>query len=59
MQNSVIFVNKNLKIKVLKIKNIVKLGTVVIILVNTGVLHIAYSVHKEIPIVFCNGSDYD
>ena len=31
MQTFVIFVKKNLKINVLKIKNIVKLGTIVII----------------------------
>ena len=37
-----LFVKKNLKINMLKIKNIVKLGTIVIIQVNTEVPHIAY-----------------
>ena len=47
----------------LKIKNIVKLGTIVIIQGNTGVAHsicnLKYSVPIEIPIVFHNGSNYD
>ena len=42
MQKSIIFVKKSLKIKMLKIKNNVKLGTIVIMQVNIDVLHIAY-----------------
>ena len=42
MQKSIIFVKKDLKIKMLKIKNNVKLGTIVIMQVNIDVLHIAY-----------------
>ena len=57
MQKCAIFVRKNLKVSMLKIKNIVKLGTIVIKQGNMEVLHIAYaieknSVHKENPIVF-------
>ena len=40
MQKSVIFVNKNLKITISKIKNIVKLETIVIIQTSIEVLHI-------------------
>ena len=42
MQKSIIFVKKDLKIKMLKIKNNVKLGTIVIMQVNIDMLHIAY-----------------
>ena len=42
MQKYVIFVKKSLKTNMLKIKNIGKLETVVIIQVNIGVLPIAY-----------------
>ena len=62
MQKCVIFVKKILKISMLKIKNIVKLGTIVIIQGNIDVLHVAYlkySVPKRILIVFHNGSNYD
>ena len=45
MQKFVMFVNKNLKINMLKTQNIVKLGTVVIIKRNIGVLHIAYVIY--------------
>ena len=38
----VVFIKKNLKIDMLKIKNILKLGTIAIILGNIEVLHIAY-----------------
>ena len=38
----VIFVKKDLNIKMLKIKNIVKLGAIIIIQGNREVLHIAY-----------------
>ena len=51
MQKSIIFVKKNLKINILKIKNISKIGIIVI-------MH-GYSVPKEIPIIFYNGSSYD
>ena len=44
VQNLVIFVKKNLKMKMLKIKNIVKLKTIVIIQVNIEVLIIAYGI---------------
>ena len=42
MENSVIFAEESLKINMLKIKNIAKLGTIVIIWVNIEVQHIAY-----------------
>ena len=42
MQKFAIFVNKNLKIYILKIKNIVKLEILVIIQLNTEVLYIVY-----------------
>ena len=42
MQKCAIFVKKKLKINMRKIKNIVKLETVVIVQVNIEVLHIAY-----------------
>ena len=40
MQKFAIFVNKSLKINILKIKNIVKLEIIVIIQVNTEMLHL-------------------
>ena len=42
MQNSVLFVKKNLKINISKRKNILKLEIIVIILEKIEVLHIAY-----------------
>ena len=36
------FVKTNLKISMMNVKNIVKLGTIVIIQVNIEVLHISY-----------------
>ena len=42
MQKSVIFVKKNLKINIWKLKNIVKLEIIVIMQENKEVLHIAY-----------------
>ena len=42
MQKSVISVNKNLKINILKINNNVKLEIIVIIQGNIEMLHIAY-----------------
>ena len=41
-QNIVIFVKKSLKKNLLKIKNIVRLGTIVIVQGNIEILHIAY-----------------
>ena len=59
IQKSVIFVNKNLKINMLKIKNIGKSGIIVIIQVNIEMLHIAkYSIPKKISIPFHNESNY-
>ena len=51
---------KNLKINMLKIKNIVKLGTILIIqekieVTVQSICNLKYSVTKEIPIVFHNG----
>ena len=43
MQKTVIF-EKNMKIKKLKIRNVIKLGTIVIIQVNIKVHHIVYVV---------------
>ena len=48
MQKLIIFVKKNLKINMLKVKNIVKLGTTIILQVNTEVLHMAYVI-QSIP----------
>ena len=42
MQTFVIFVNKNLKINLPKIKNIAKIGIIVILQVNIEVLCMAY-----------------
>ena len=42
MQKFVLFVKKTLSINMLKIKNIVNLGTIVIIQGNIEMLHIAY-----------------
>ena len=42
MEKSVIFVKKNLKINILKIKNIIKLELIVIIKGNIEVLRKAY-----------------
>ena len=44
MQKSVIFVIENLKINILKTKNMVKLEIIVIIQKNVEVLRITYSV---------------
>ena len=41
-QKFVVFINKNFKINMLKIKNIVKPGAIVMIQVNIEVLDIAY-----------------
>ena len=42
IQNSVVFVKKKLKINILKIKSKVNLGTIVIIQMNIGMLHMTY-----------------
>ena len=42
IQKSVLFIKKNLKVNMLKIKNIVKQGTIIIILENIEMLNIAY-----------------
>ena len=44
MQKCAIFVKKNLKINILKIKSIVKLGTIAIIQGDIEALHKAYAV---------------
>ena len=64
MQKFVIFVKTNLKINMLKIKikNVVKLGTTLIILGNIAVhsvCNIKFRVDKEISTFFHNGSNYD
>ena len=46
MQKSVIFVNKNLKINMWKIRNIVNLEITAIIQGNKDVLRIAYVIHN-------------
>ena len=62
MQKSVIFVKKNLKIDIRKIKNIVKLE-IIVIGEYRGATHsicnLKYNVPKKIHIVFHNGSNYD
>ena len=60
----VIFVKKNLKINMLKIKNILKLGPIITFTGEyTGAAHsicnLRYGVPKEIPIVFHRVSNYD
>ena len=42
MEKLAVFLNKSLKINLLKIKNILKLGTIVVIQRNVEVQHIAY-----------------
>ena len=42
MKKFVLFVKTNLNVNIIKIKIIVKLGTIVIIQGNTEVLHLAY-----------------
>ena len=65
MQKSSIFVKKNLKINMWKIKNIVKIEIIAIIQGNIVVLCIAYmcnskySVPKKIPVAFHGGFNYD
>ena len=58
MQESVIFVKKNLKINMWKIKNILKLGISVIIQGNIEVLCIAYVIQNKLCL-FGNVSNYD
>ena len=64
MHKSVLFVKKNLKINIWKIKNIIKSE---IIVIYTGeyrgaahsIRNLKYSVTKKIPTVFHNRSNYD
>ena len=56
MQNSVIFLKKNLNINMRKITNIVNLEIIVILQRNIKVLHIAYVIQN---IIFHNGSKCD
>ena len=63
-QKSVIFVKKNLKINIWKMKNVAKLEIIVIIQRNyKGAAHsignLKCCVPKKITIVFHNGSNYD
>ena len=46
MQKSIIFVKNNLKTNMLKMKNIVKLGTITIMQVNIKGLYIAYVIQS-------------
>ena len=65
MQKFVTFVEKNLKINMLKIKNIVKLETILIIQVNeyreaaSSIGNSKYSLPKEIPLVLGNAQNCD
>ena len=61
LQKSAIFLEKSLRINMLKIKNILKLEIIVFMQVNVEVLHITlkHSIPKEIIIVNHNGSNYD
>ena len=62
-KKSATFAKKSLNRNTVTIKIIIKLKTIVLILVNTEVLHIAcnlkYSIPKEIPVVFHNGANYE
>ena len=66
METFVIFGKNNLKINILKIKNIVKTGTIAIIQsikeyrgASHSICSFKYSVPNVIPTVFRNGSNYD
>ena len=52
-QKSVIFVKKHLKIEMLKIKYIAKLGTIAIIQENIEVLHIFYVIQSIVYLKKC------
>ena len=61
MEKSVIYVKKNLKINIWKIKNIAKLEIIVIIhrCAACRIYNLKYSVHKKFSIVAHNGSNFD
>ena len=64
MQKSVIFVTKDFKINIWKIRNIVKLEIIAITQGNIEVLCIGYVILNieyltKVPIAFHNGFDYD
>ena len=64
MEKSVIFVTKDFKINIWKIRNIVKLEIIAITQGNIEVLCIAYVILNieylaKVPIAFHNGFDYD
>ena len=64
MQKSVLFVKKNLKINMWKLKIIKKFEIIVTIHgENKGAAHsicnLKYSIPKKIPVAFHNGSNYD
>ena len=63
IQKSVLFVKKNLKINIWKIKNIWKLERSLSFYRVIGIAHsvcnLKYSVLKKNPIVFHNGSNHD
>ena len=63
MQRSVAFIKQNLKINIWEIKNVVKLGIIVIIAEEyRGFAHsickLKYSVSRNIPLLFHNGLNY-
>ena len=61
--DNVVFEKKKLNKEMLMIKNFVKLEIIVIIHVNTEVIHITCnlrsSIRKEIPVISHNRSNYD
>ena len=68
IQQSAIFVKEKLTINMLLIKNIIKLGTIVIIQgnieyqqisISISICNLKYGLPKEIPIVFRNVCNYD
>ena len=63
MQRSVAFIKQNLKINIWEIKNVVKLGIIVIIAEEyRGYAHtiwkLRYRVSRNIPLLFHNGLNY-
>ena len=62
-QKSAIFLTKNLKIKMIRIKNIIKLDTIHYTEEHRGAAHSICNLKcilpKEIPIIFHNGFNYD
>ena len=65
MQKSAVFIKKNVKMNMWKIKNIVKIEIIAIIQRNIevgaqhSVCNLKYSVPKKIFVAFHNGSNYD